>query len=85
MLSKVGGRQRRRSRRRSGNEEKVSQIVKSYADESFERLRPSTSLSKTSGLSNMATTPEEEEEMGEVPFLPALALPDSPTPPPSRW
>ena len=67
---------------------------KSKTDAETDRLRPATSISKTSKTSSIlesliSTEVKEEEE--DVPFLPALALPDSPggwrdspTPPPSR-
>ena len=57
---------------------------KSQTEEPFQRLRPTTSLSKTSTSILENFTEEAGEEMDEVPFLPSLALPDSPTPPPSR-
>ena len=67
---------------------------KNKTDAETDRLRPATSISKTSKTSSIlesliSTEVKEEEE--DVPFLPALALPDSPggwrdspTPPPSR-
>ena len=78
VMSEAGGVRRGRGRGRR----------KSKTEEPFERRRPASSISKTSSILESFTTTEdkeEEEEMrDEVPFLPALALPDSPTPPPSR-